>query len=74
MKVTIMNQTYTFLTVYRKGEHRRTALNNLVHQVFSLSFENWYQQRYWNEKAVANISRKSNDVSAPLSRLERKCR
>lgn len=67
MKVSLHNKEYTFLTGYQKDPTYRAAFDQLVSQVFGLSFEAWYQLGYWNEKyipytlfdgerAVANVS------------------
>ncbi len=67
MKVSIANKEYTFLIGYRSQDLYRAAFNNLAKKVFGISFEDWYQLGYWNEKyipytlfdeetAIANIS------------------
>ena len=67
MKVTLGNKDYTFLIGYQREGQYRKALNDQVGKIFGLSFEDWYQAGYWNEKytpytlfdgeqVVANIS------------------
>ncbi len=67
MKVTLNNKTYTLKSAYQKDEKSRKAFNQLAVKTFDLSFEDWYQASYWNEryrpytlfeegKAIANAS------------------
>lgn len=67
MKILINNNEFTFLNGYQKNDKYRLAFNNLAIKVFNLSFEEWYQAGYMNEKyipytlfiddkAIANIS------------------
>lgn len=67
LKITIKDKEYSFLTRYQNQKQYRDAFNNLAESVFSISFEEWFQAGYWNEKyipytlfdvdkAVANIS------------------
>ncbi|MCW8408896.1 GNAT family N-acetyltransferase [Legionella sp. PATHC035] len=67
MKITLNNKEYTFLIGYQKEDNYRAQLNNLAKKTFGISFEDWYQAGYWNEKyipytlfygdrAVANVS------------------
>lgn len=67
MKITLNNKEYTFLIGYQKEDKYRAELNNLAKKTFGISFEDWYQSGYWNEKyipytlfdgemAVANVS------------------
>ena len=67
MKVMLNNKEYTFLIGYQDDVKYRSAFNDLAVRVFNLSFEDWYQAGYWNEKyipytlfdedkAVANLS------------------
>jgi ribosomal protein S18 acetylase RimI-like enzyme len=62
-----MNKEYKFLIGYQDNIQCRKAFNDLAIKVFKLSFEDWYQAGYWNEKyipytlfdedkAVANLS------------------
>lgn len=52
MKVKLSNVEYTLLTDYRKQDKYRHALNALVKSIFGISFEDWYQSGYWNEKYI----------------------
>lgn len=52
MKITLSNVEYTLLTDYRKQDKYRIALNALVKSIFGISFEDWYQSGYWNEKYI----------------------
>lgn len=67
MKVILGNKEYTYLSAYQKNDAHRAAFNALAKKVFGLSFEDWYQSGYWQEKhipytlfdgekAVANVS------------------
>lgn len=67
MKLKLSDKNYTYLVGYQKDQTKRAALNILVKKIFGISFEDWFQAGYWNEKyipytlfdgdkAVANIS------------------
>lgn len=67
MKIILKNKEYTLLIGYQKQEQYRDAFNNLAKSIFPISFEEWFQAGYWNEKyipytlfdgdkAVANVS------------------
>ena len=57
----------TFYKDYKNNEELRKSFNDLATLVFGLSFEDWYQKGYWNnryipfsyveeEKVIANVS------------------
>lgn len=65
--VTVGDKEYTFLINYQMENKYRAAFNDLAEKIFGISFEDWYQAGYWNEKyilytlfigerAVANVS------------------
>jgi hypothetical protein len=67
LQINLENKEYTFLIGYQERNQYRNEFNNLVDKIFGLSFEEWYQAGYWNEKyipytlfdkkqAVANVS------------------
>lgn len=67
MQVEINFKKYELLSGYQKTDRLRHAFNDLCKKVFELSFENWYQYGYWNDKyipytlfdenkAIANVS------------------
>jgi GNAT superfamily N-acetyltransferase len=67
MKIALNNREYTFLIGYQKEVKYRASFNNLVEEIFGISFEEWYRAGYWNEKyvpytlfdgdrAIANVS------------------
>lgn len=65
--VTINNKTYQYASDFKNDDALRLAFNELTKDTFSFSFENWYNDGYWNSryvpytlfdenKAVANVS------------------
>lgn len=67
MDIELGNKKYKFLINYQKDSKYRLAFNTLAQKTFPISFEEWYQTHYWNEKyipytlfdrnkAIANIS------------------
>jgi predicted GNAT family N-acyltransferase len=67
LRATLSNHEYTFFKGHQKDDKYRSAFNELAIKTYGLSFENWYQSGYWNEKyipytlfdeekAVANVS------------------
>ncbi len=52
MIVTLGNKEYIFLIGYQWENSYRKAFNDLAGKVFGLSFEDWYQAGYWNEKYI----------------------
>lgn len=65
--VTLGDKKYQFLIEYQKDNKYRAALSQLTKKIFGISFEEWYQAGYWNEKyipytlfdnekAIANVS------------------
>ena len=67
MQIEINCEKYELLSGYQKTDHLRRAFNELSKNIFKLSFEDWYQSGYWNDKyipytlfdgdkAVANVS------------------
>lgn len=74
MKIILKDKKYIFLIGYQKQKQYREAFNNLAESIFPISFEEWFQAGYWNEKyipytlfdgdkAVANISVNIMDFS-----------
>ena len=67
MKIILNSKEYILLIGYQKHKQYRDAFNKLAESIFPISFEEWFQAGYWNEKyipytlfdgdkAVANIS------------------
>jgi len=52
MKLNFKDKEYTFLIGYQKENQYRAAFNTLANNVFSISFEEWFQAGYWNEKYI----------------------
>ena len=74
MNIILKDKEYSFLIGYQKHKQYRNAFNNLAKIIFPISFEEWFQSGYWNEKyipytlfdedkAVANISVNIMDFS-----------
>jgi len=47
-----MKKEYTLLTRYQKDNKYRAAFNTLAKNIFGISFEEWFQAGYWNEKYI----------------------
>lgn len=65
--ITINNKAYQYASDFKNDDVLRAAFNGLTKDTFSFSFENWYNDGYWNsryvpytlfdeDKAVANVS------------------
>lgn len=65
--VTVNSKTYKYASDFKNNDVLRAALNQLTKDTFSFSFEQWYNDGYWNSryipytlfdstKAVANVS------------------
>jgi GNAT superfamily N-acetyltransferase len=52
MKIILSNKEYTFLTGYQKENKYREAFNTFAKNIFGISFEEWFQAGYWNEKYI----------------------
>ena len=52
MQISLGNKDYTFLIGYQREGQYRKALSDLAKKIFGLSFEDWYQTGYWNEKYI----------------------
>lgn len=74
MKLNLNDKEYIFLIGYQNDNQCRAAFNTLAKNVFGISFEEWFQAGYWNEKyipytlfdknkAIANISVNIMDFS-----------
>ncbi len=62
-----MNRRYRIIKGYQKDDKLRKSFNSLAKSIFSLNFEPWYEQGYWQdnyipysildgERVVANVS------------------
>lgn len=52
MKIIINDKEYLFLIGHQKEARYRAAFNQLSKNIFRLSFEEWFQSGYWNEKYI----------------------
>lgn len=52
MKVILNEREYTFLIGYQGQEKLRESFNKLAKKIFGITFEDWYQDGYWNEKYI----------------------
>jgi GNAT superfamily N-acetyltransferase len=52
MKVIINDKEYFLLIGHQNEARYRVAFNNLSKNIFGLSFEEWFQSGYWNEKYI----------------------
>ena len=43
---------YKVISNYRKDDELRRSFNALAERTFGLSFENWYQNGFWNDKYI----------------------
>lgn len=67
MKITINDKEYLFLMGYRKEDQYRAAFNILSKNIFGLSFEEWFQAGYWNEKYIPYTLFDGNNAVANAS-------
>lgn len=56
MNVIMQDKRYSFLKGYQNESKYRLAFNNLAKKVFGISFEDWYQSGYWNEKYIPSVN------------------
>jgi GNAT superfamily N-acetyltransferase len=52
MKLVLQDKEYKLLIGYRQENEYRHAFNDLAKNIFNISFEDWYQAGYWNEKYI----------------------
>ncbi len=47
-----MKERYTLIKAYQKNDHLRESFNDLAKRTFSLDFEDWYQNAYWQDNYI----------------------
>jgi len=52
LKINLADKEYIFLIGYQREVKYRAAFDILAKKVFGISFEEWYQAGYWNEKYI----------------------
>jgi hypothetical protein len=52
LRTTLSNHEYTFFKGYQKEDKYRAQFNALAVKIYDLSFEEWYQSGYWNDKYI----------------------
>lgn len=67
MKITIGEKQYHFYIGYQNYDKLRFAFNSLSEKTFNLSFEDWFQCGYWNNKYIPYTLFDGNNAIASVS-------
>lgn len=64
--------TYQFIKDYKNNDAYRLSFNRLARQTFSIDFEKWYQEGFWNENYVCYSFHMGNEIvsNASLNTME----
>lgn len=66
-KVTIKDRSLLFTNHIRDNELLRKSFNQLAEETFQISFENWYQNKYWDDNYIPYALIDNNKVVANAS-------